>query len=98
MKRNRPCTITCIAMLTLLVAATVDQAAAGVNAWTTAGPRTEWSLLAADSRPGGAAFVGSRGRFFRSTNDGAHWSQVTVAGLTAPLPQAFSFDSTVAHR
>jgi photosystem II stability/assembly factor-like uncharacterized protein len=54
--------------------------------------------LAADSRPGGAAFLGSRGRFFRSTDDGAHWSQVTVAGLTAPEPTAFSFDSNVAHR
>jgi photosystem II stability/assembly factor-like uncharacterized protein len=88
----------CIGLLAFLGATSIEEATAGVNAWTSAGPRTEWSLLAADPRQGGATFLGSRGRFFRSTDDGAHWSQVTVAGLPAPEPQAFSFDSNVAHR
>jgi hypothetical protein len=88
----------CIGLLALLGATSIDSATAGVNAWTSAGPRTEWSLLAGDSRQGGATFLGSRGRFFRSTDDGAHWSPVTIAGLAAREPQAFSFDSNVSHR
>src|SRR5450755_1988416 len=78
-------------LLALLGATSVDEATAGVNAWTSAGPRTEWSLLAADPRQGGATFLGSRGRFYRSTDDGAHWSP--VAGFARSEPQAFSFDS-----
>src|SRR5450631_1994080 len=87
-----------IGLLAFLGATSVEEATAGVNAWTGAGPRTEWSLLAADPRQGGATLLGSRGRFYRSTDDGAHWSPVTVAGLAAPEPQAFTFDSNVAHR
>ena len=75
-----------------------EHATAGVNAWTTTGPRTAWSLLAADPRAGGVLFVGARGRFYRSTDRGVTWSPVSVSGLGAAEPEAFWFDPNTAHR
>lgn len=85
-----------LALLALAVAP--HPALAGVNAWTTAGPRMEWPLVAADPRPGGTVYIDARGRPFRSTDRGAHWTPVEIANTCAFDFQAFWFDPNVAHR
>jgi photosystem II stability/assembly factor-like uncharacterized protein len=88
----------CIGLAALLGAATTEHAAAGVNAWTSTGPRTQWSLVAADSRQSGLVFIDAIGQPFRSTDGGAHWASVSVTGITSAEFESFWFDPKVAHR
>lgn len=88
----------CIGLVALLGAATTEHVAAGVNAWTSTGPRTQWSLVAADSRPGGLVFLDALGQPFRSTDGGAHWASVSGAAFTSAEFESFWFDPNVAHR
>lgn len=87
-----------VCLLAVMAAACSLTAVAGVNLWTTSGPRTEWSLVAADPRPGGAVFIETRGRSYRSIDQGSHWSPVSVVGLTSAEFEAFWFDPDVPHR
>ena len=54
-------------------------AVAGINAWTTTGPRGGWTLLAADPTTPGRVFAGREGALFRSSDDAATWMPVAVA-------------------
>lgn len=86
------------AIIALLLAAPASSLA-GVESWTTTGPRTAWSRLAADAHPGGPVFLGTRGRFYRSVDEGRSWSPVAVTLDAAILePQAFAFDAAKAGR
>lgn len=56
---------------------------AGVDAWTTTGPRSLWTFMQADARAGGVMFVADSERWARSADGGASWSLLdTPAGQT----------------
>lgn len=49
-------------------------ARAGVDAWTTTGPRATWTFIYADARAGNTMFVADRDRWARSGDGGASWT------------------------
>jgi len=55
-------------------------ALAGIDAWTTTGPRAGWPAIFADTRVGGASFVGTWSRWARSDDLASHWAM-------QPLPE-----------
>src|SRR4051812_43126523 len=84
--------LACVAVFTLLAGAASEYATAGVNAWTSTGPRTEWIRLAADPRPDGAILVAGN-HAYRSTDQGENWSLSSLSDA-----QALTFDPSVPHR
>jgi photosystem II stability/assembly factor-like uncharacterized protein len=70
-------------------------AVAGINAWTTTGPRGGWTLLAADPTTPGRVFAGREAALFRSTDDAATWTPIVVApapNTPSLLPEAMAWD------
>jgi len=70
-------------------------AVAGINAWTTTGPRGGWTLLAVDPATPGRVFAGREGGLFRSTDAAATWASIAVApapNTPSLLPEAMAWD------
>lgn len=77
----------------------ITPAYAGVDAWTTTGPRSLWTFIQADARAGGVMFVADFDRWARSANGGVTWD--TLPPLPAPAQhriQAICADPQVPDR
>ncbi|NDP41443.1 MAG: hypothetical protein GZ089_01790 [Aromatoleum sp.] len=84
------------ALMALAARASVTHA--GINAWTTTGPRGGWTFLAADPTVAGRVFAGREGGLYRSLDDARTWSRIDVAvpGQPGPVPNpsAMAWDPT----
>src|SRR5689334_1130146 len=87
-----------VAFLALVAITCCSTVVAGVNSWTTTGPRNEWRGLAVNPTDG-AIYVTDLNRAYRSIDQGLHWSHITSESLTNGYGlEAFAFERGIAHR
>ena len=82
------------AIAALAFVAVSQFADAGINAWTSTGPRSGWTMLAADPLVPGRVLAWSNAGTYQSLDGGEHWTSAPAV----PWMQAVAFDPTVAGR
>jgi len=88
-------TLRAIASVAFAVIAYSQFAGAGINAWTTTGPRGGWTFLAADPLVPDRVFAASNAGLYRSVDGAVHWS---AAHGPNTVPPVMAFDSNVPGR
>ncbi len=74
-------------------------AAAGVNEWTTTGPRGGFTLVAADPETPGRVFAAAIRKLYASDDAGGHWRAGSIPYRSSfKVPQALAFDPHVPGR
>jgi hypothetical protein len=86
-------------MACCIAAAWAFGVAAGVNEWTTTGPRGGFTLVAADPATSGRVFAAAVRRLYTSDDAGSHWRAGSIPYASQfKVPQALAFDPHVPGR